>query len=120
MIKITNAPRSTGTNIISGLDENGWYTVRAERKGQTYKVLPVRPMSAADIEMLREEKNMSQKELADALGVTTARVRSWERGDTTPNDMTSRLIDMIGRGVLFENKDEQNDTDRRTIYPSQK
>ncbi len=47
---------------------------------------------------LREQRSLSQQELADRLSVTRQAVSRWERGETTPNVDTlkqiSRLLDV--------------------------
>ncbi|MDO4563862.1 MAG: helix-turn-helix transcriptional regulator [Clostridia bacterium] len=50
-------------------------------------------MSFADsIIKLRSELRISQKELADELGVSCATVNRWENGRTVPNKMTMFVI----------------------------
>ena len=108
----SSAPRINGTNIQTGIDEDGWYTVKAGKKGQTYHVLFASPMSAENIIRLRESVHLSHKELAEALGVAESTVYSWERGDEIPDTIASRLLDMLNRGLMADIYEKQNDTDR--------
>ena len=44
------------------------------------------------LKMLRNEKNMSQQELADALGISKSSINMYERGERQPNFETLELI----------------------------
>lgn len=44
------------------------------------------------LRLLRNEKNMSQQELADALGISKSAVNMYERGERQPNFETLELI----------------------------
>lgn len=44
------------------------------------------------LRLLRNEKNMSQQELADALGVSKSAVNMYERGERQPNFETLEVI----------------------------
>lgn len=44
------------------------------------------------LKMLRNEKNMSQQELADALGISKSSINMYERGERQPNFETLETI----------------------------
>ena len=44
------------------------------------------------LKMLRSEKNMSQQELADALGISKSSINMYERGERQPNFETLETI----------------------------
>lgn len=44
------------------------------------------------LKMLRNEKNMSQQELADALGISKSSINMYERGERQPNFETLEAI----------------------------
>ena len=92
-----NAPRINSISIVSGMDTDGRYTVHAGRKGQTYHVLPANPPSPDEIKELREKADLSQREFADAVGVSVSAVSSWENGKTVPDGLACRYLDMLGR-----------------------
>ncbi len=62
------------------------------------------------IAQLRKEQNMTQKELADKLGVTDKAVSKWERGKGIPDvDSIERLSNVLGVSVseLFNAKRDE-------------
>ena len=97
MTPIQTPPRINSTNILSGIDTDGRYTVHAGRKGQTYHVLPANPLSPDEIKGLREKANLSQREFADAIGVSVSAVSSWENGKKVPDGLACRYLDMLER-----------------------
>ncbi|MBR1634268.1 MAG: helix-turn-helix domain-containing protein [Lachnospiraceae bacterium] len=92
-----NPPRINSTNILSGIDANGHYTIHAGRKGQTYHVLPANPPSPDEIKELRKKADFSQREFADAIGVSVSAVSSWENGKKVPDGLACRYLDMLER-----------------------
>lgn len=52
-------------------------------------------MNGDEIRRRRELANMSQKELADALGVDTKTVNNWENARSTPRNATSRIKKLL-------------------------
>ena len=97
MASIQTTPRINSTNILSGIDTDGRYTVHAGRKGQIYHVLPANPPSPEQIKGLRESANFSQREFADAIGVSVSAVSSWENGKKVPDGLACRYLDMLER-----------------------
>lgn len=57
-----------------------------------------------DIKMIRHKCLMSQKDFADALGVSFATVNRWESGKSKPNFKTMKLIDTFceAQGIDFD------------------
>ena len=102
---MTSIPRINSTNVLSGIDADGRYTVHAGRKGQTYRVLPANPPSPMEIKGLREGLGLTQKEFAETIGVSPSTVSSWENGTKAPDGITSRLLDMMGRDSFISTKD---------------
>ncbi len=80
----------------------------------------------AFIAQLRKEQNMTQKELADKLGVTDKAVSKWERGKGIPDiDSIERLSNVLGVSVseLFNGKRDElpqnvkiNKSKNRVLY----
>lgn len=60
------------------------------------------PELAAELKRVRRERNWSQRDLADAVGVSQVMVCKWEKGTggfpTVPN--CKRLADVLGNGSL--------------------
>lgn len=87
--------RVNGANVLSGVDGDGRYAVHAGRKGETYRVLPVNPLSAEEIAGLREDAGMTRKEFSQVLGVSLSAVTAWENGKKSPGGAACRLLDMM-------------------------
>lgn len=51
---------------------------------------------------LRKQKNMSQKELAEKMGVTRQTISNWELNETTPNIMEAKKLSKIFNRSLDE------------------
>ncbi|MBR1634553.1 MAG: helix-turn-helix domain-containing protein [Lachnospiraceae bacterium] len=92
-----NASRINSTNVLSGIDADGRYTVHGGKKGQVYRVLPADPPDPEEIKEMRKKANLSQREFADAIGVSVSAVSSWEKGSKTPEGLACRYLDMLGR-----------------------
>ncbi len=54
-----------------------------------------RSFQADDIRMIREKAELSQHDLADALGVGKKAVQSWEANRNIPGGSAARLLSMI-------------------------
>ena len=102
-----NILRLNSTNILSGADNDGWYTVHAGRKGQSYRILPANPPEPEEITALRESLGMKKGEFAEALGVSAAAVSAWENGKKRPDGIASRLLDMIRMDGSLIRRDER-------------
>lgn len=49
---------------------------------------------------LRSERRMTQKELAKAVGVSTASICNWENGDNLPSLLVAKeLADVLGTSI---------------------
>lgn len=57
-----------------------------------------------DIKMIRHKCLLSQKDFADALGVSFATISRWESGKTKPNFKTMKLINSFckDQGIDFD------------------
>lgn len=53
-------------------------------------------ISAEDIKAGRERKMMTQRELADEVGVSLRTINSWERGETVPRNRTAVIAEVLG------------------------
>lgn len=53
-------------------------------------------ISAEDIKSGRERQHMTQKDLADELGVSLRTVGSWERGESVPRNRMAALAEVLG------------------------
>ena len=70
---------------------------------------------AANIRTLRKERNLTQEQLAEALGVTTGAVHKWETGLSLPElEMIIQIADfydssvdaLLGYAVIHGEKEE--------------
>lgn len=52
-------------------------------------------ITGSDIKAARERKRMTQKELADELGVSMRTVGSWERGESVPRNRYGAIVDLL-------------------------
>lgn len=50
-----------------------------------------------DVKKIREQKNLTQKELADFCGVTTRTVQNWENGSKIPEIVQKYLLSINGK-----------------------
>lgn len=53
-------------------------------------------ISAEDIRAGRERRMMTQRELADEVGVSLRTITSWERGETVPRNRTAVIAEVLG------------------------
>jgi len=67
-------------------------------------------LAASDIKRLRAEANLTQRQLGELLGVTSAAVAHWESGATTPNGDNQRALTR----VLIEGSRTPGSLDERT------
>lgn len=62
-----------------------------------------------NIEQLRREKGITQKDFAERLGVTQGAVSQWEKGFSRPSiDKLSQIVNILGCNIddLFSSKAE--------------
>lgn len=97
MDTVQNYPKINSTNILSGIDADGRYTVHGGKKGQAYRVLPADPPKPEAIKEMRKKANLSQSEFAAAIGVSASAVASWEKGRKVPEGLACRYLDMLER-----------------------
>lgn len=77
----------------------------------------------AFIAQLRKEQNMTQKELADKLGVTDKAVSKWERGKGIPDvDSIERLSNVLDVSVteLFNARKDEKPQDDKVVKSKHK
>ena len=82
------------SGIMSGLEE-----ALAFEKGTAKAATIVRKRSLPDVDpcAIRKEMNMTQKDFAGVLGVSTRTVESWESGRSTPTPTARNLMFLIHR-----------------------
>ncbi len=68
---------------------------RTLRKFDDLCLTPVRPMSAEEIQALRERERVSQAVFARHLNVTTGLVSQWERGAKHPAGASLKLLTLV-------------------------
>lgn len=68
----------------------------------------------AKLQMLRQQKNLSVKQVAAAIGVAQSTYRDWEYGRAIRGEPYSRLARILGVS-LSELLNEQNDHDRSGV-----
>lgn len=69
------------------------------------------------LKLLRSEKNMSQQELADALGISKSSINMYERGDRQPNlDMLEKIAEYFNVTVDYLLGITQKDIDEACDY----
>jgi transcriptional regulator with XRE-family HTH domain len=73
--------------------------------------------------MLRKQKNLSQGELADKIGVSRDAIGKYERGDIMPTaDKAKKMADVLGVSLDFLMSDKAKEeavTDKDMIYRMQ-
>lgn len=52
---------------------------------------------AIDVKRIRHQVGMSQTEFAQAVGISVATLRHWERGDRQPKGPALVLLNLVGR-----------------------
>lgn len=82
------------SGIMSGLEE-----ALAYEKGDAKAATIVRKRSLPDVNpsAIRKAMNMTQKDFASVLGVSTRTVESWEAGRSTPTPTARNLMFLIHR-----------------------
>lgn len=103
VMKSHGVPADLQAEMGTALADVGTDNLQANAEGQTafalayYRGLAGEPLDAPfDIAAARKRKGLTQKELADALGVAQARVAEWEGGRKTPRRATLEKI----KGIL--------------------
>jgi putative transcriptional regulator len=61
---------------------------------------PVRAYTAADVQRIRKEANVSQAVFAAMLNVGKATVAAWEQGNKAPSGPALKLLDLVERKGL--------------------
>lgn len=67
----------------------------ANAKVTQYIISPVKKLSNIEIREIRMQAGMTQKTLADYMGVSKKTVEAWERGRSHPTGPAFRLLDII-------------------------
>jgi len=71
--------------------ERGDLPVRVDK----ITIAPLCNYTASEIKEIRVKHNMTQRLFAEALGVSTKTVESWEAGINKPSGIASRMLDML-------------------------
>lgn len=61
-----------------------------------------------DVKKIREDKGLTQKELADLCGVTTRTVQNWENGGTIPDMVQKYLTQISGQNETISSSASGN------------
>lgn len=61
-----------------------------------------------DVKKIREDKGLTQKELADLCGVTTRTVQNWENGGTIPDMVQKYLTQISGQNEIISSSASGN------------
>ena len=70
------------------------------RKLDALCLLPLRPLTPADIRRIRTANHVSQAVFAAYLGTGKTTVQQWEQGQKKPGGPAQRLLDLIDRKGL--------------------
>ena len=61
---------------------------------------PVKDYSSQDVKALRIELKISQRDLANCLGVSKKTVEKWESGDNTPSGPARRMLELFSQNRI--------------------
>ncbi len=59
------------------------------------RIEPVKELSGEDVKEIRRTANLTQRTLAEFLGVSTKTVEAWESGRNVPSGPACRILAMI-------------------------
>ena len=85
---------------ISGLYRLGLVDKATMRDFDASCLTPVEPLSAGDIQKIRQREGVSQAVFARFLNVTTTYVSQIERGEKHPRGATLKLLNLIDKKGL--------------------
>ena len=83
-----------------GLHDAGVMDKQTMRKFDVMCLTSVRPLSAKQIQALRQREGASQAVFARYLNVTTGLVSQWERGQKHPRGASLKLLTLIAKNGL--------------------
>ena len=63
-----------------------------------YRFIESSPYTKDDLKRLRMQNDMTQKEMAEYLGVSKKAVEAWEYGENPPSGPVKRLLDILQYG----------------------
>ncbi len=79
----------------SNLHDAGVMNKRTLREFDALCLTPVRILSSAEIQALREREHVSQAVLARYLNVSTGLISQWERGEKRPAGASLKLLALV-------------------------
>lgn len=62
--------------------------------------VPVKDYSSRDVKALRVKLKVSQRDLANCLGVSKKTVEKWESGDNTPSGPAKRMLELFSEDII--------------------
>lgn len=71
-----------------------------KRRRSSIKVDPIQKFTAQNIKFIREKSGLTQRTMADYMGVSIKTVEAWEAGKNQPSGSSSRLLELIDKGEV--------------------
>jgi len=78
-------------SIKKGLEEAANHAAGKKTKAIIHHI------DAVDVKKIRHGVGLSQTEFADAVGISVATLRHWERGDRVPRGPALALLNLVAR-----------------------
>lgn len=99
--------------LTTSLDELEQH-FKGEKRLRTRKIgtKSIPSYSPSDIKTIRVNTKLSQKVLAEVIGVSSKTVESWEQGKNKPNGSSARLLQILNNNpevILNEITEESNE-----------
>ena len=76
------------------------HKVGGQLKTTTIRIPEVKDYTATDIKRIRREAGLTQRMLADYMGLSCKTVEAWERGVSKPTGPARRLLAMLEERVV--------------------
>lgn len=85
---------------MSALHQVGAIGKQTMRRFDDACLTPVQPLTAKQIQSIREREHVSQAVFANYLNVTTSLVSKWERGEKHPSGASLKLLSLVEKKGL--------------------